>query len=682
MVTKWKKSDVVDNYHGVKVSDPYRWLEDPSSEDTIKWTKYQNKKTEQYLQSHPDYSSIKKRITELSQYETYTIPQKIGDYYYFHKNDGTNNQPIFYRCKSLESSELEIVLDPNKLREDGTAALRSVAFSPNGKLIAYLIAYNGSDVQEVHIKNIETGEKYPEILHLRRHSAIAWGADNDGFYYNNYPDPDSVPENERAFNNRLFWHKLKTSQSEDKVVFEDPDARELAYEPRISDDKAYLLLRAHNGTEPKSDIYYRPLEENVPFKRLIGQRHANFTIIGNDDSTYYFLTNDDAPKNRVVAIDINQPDKNHWVEVISEQAHPITFVRKINDYFVVATLNNVSGELSIYKTDGMFVNKVPLPDKITIEDVADAGVENEVFIQFNSFTNPPQIVTYNLETTKLSNVFEIDSPIDAENITVKQIFYPSKDGTEVPMFILHKKGLELTGDHPTLLYAYGGYVINQTPRFTPSQRMWIESGGIYAVANIRGGGEYGKEWHEAGIFNNKQNVFDDFIAAAEWLINNKYTQPKRLAIMGRSNGGLLVSACMVQRPDLYGAVLCLVPVTDMLRFQHFTFGRFWTTEFGHAEESEDDFKNMYKYSPLHNVKSDVTYPPILITTADHDDRVVPAHAKKLAATLQEKQPNNEHIYLMEEKNTGHGDGKPLTKVIENHTSLYAFLFKTFNMSLK
>ena len=681
METNWKKSDVVDNYYGVNVPDPYRWLENSSSEDTIRWTKQQNIKTDQYLQSHPDYFSIKNRITELSKYKTYTIPQKVGDHYYFHKNNGENNQPIFYRCKSLDHPELEIVLDPNELREDGTAALRNVTFSPNGKLIAYLIAYNGSDVQEIHIKNIETGEKLPEVIHLRRHSAIAWGADNDGFYYSNYPNPDLVPENERAFNNRVFWHKLNTPQSEDKVIFEDSNYKELAYEPRISDDKAYLLLRAHNGTEPKSDIYYRPLGKDVPFKRLIGNRSSNFTIIGNDENTYYLLTNDDAPKNRVVAIDINQPDKNHWHEVINEQEGRITLVRKINNYFAVATLNDVNGELKIYKTDGTFVNKVPLPEKITIEDVADAGVNNEIFIQYNSFTNPPQIVTYNLKTATLNNVFEIDSPVDAANITVKQIFYLSKDGTKVPMFIVHKKGLELTGDHPTLLYAYGGYDINQTPKFTPSQIMWIESGGIYAVANIRGGGEYGREWHEAGIFNNKQNVFDDFIAAAEWLIDNKYTKPKRLAIMGGSNGGLLVSACMLQRPDLYGAVLCLVPVTDMLRFQHFTFGRFWTTEFGHAEENEDDFKNMYKYSPLHNVQSNVTYPPILITTADHDDRVVPAHAKKLAATLQEKQTNNEHVYLMEEKNAGHGDGKPLTKIIKNHTNLYSFLFKTFNMSL-
>ena len=674
-----KKCNVVDDFHGTKVADPYRWLEDPSLEDTKKWTEKQNRQTDDFLQSHPNYYTIKQQISKLSDYETYTIPQKVGDYYYFHKNSDLNHQPTFYRCKSLNKPELEVVIDPNTLRNDGTASLRTVSFSHDSKLLAYSIAFNGSDEQEINIKNLETGEKYPETIQLKRQSAIAWGVDNDGFYYSNYPQ--SASKHEQAFNHSVYWHQLGTAQTEDELVFNDPDQKELAYEPRISDDKSYLILRAHNGTEPKSDIYYRSLKDSQSsFKRLIGNRHANYTMIYNDDNMFYLLTNDEAPKGRVIAIDINRPQKENWKEIIPEQEHTIVFVRKAHDYLTVSSLNDVDGELTIYKLDGTFVKKVPLPKQITVEDVSQSGTTDKIFISYTSFVEPTQIVSYHIENKKLDDVFKIKSPVDCSTIEVNQVFYPSKDGTKIPMYLVHKKGLDLTGDHPVLLYGYGGYVISQTPKFSPSQMMWIESGGIYAVANLRGGGEYGRDWHEAGIFEKKQNVFDDFITAAEWLIDNKYTKPKKLAIMGGSNGGLLVGACMLQRPELFGAVLCLVPVTDMLRFQHFTFGRYWTTEFGHAEENKDHFEFMYEYSPLHNVKSDITYPPILITTADHDDRVVPAHAKKFAATLQEKQPNNEHIFLMEEKNTGHGDGKPLSKVIDNHTKLYTFLFKTLDTS--
>lgn len=677
------KESIVDDFHGVLVEDPYRWLENDLLTETKQWTDKQNKKTATFLQSHPDYNAIKERIEKLSTYEKYTIPQKVGNYYYFHKNSGKDNQPIFYRSKTVNNPTPEIVIDPNKICSEGLAAIQNVFFSHDAKKLAYSLSYRGSDVQEIHIKDLHTGEKYSDVIHITGFSSIAWDIDNNSFYYSSFNAPDSPQKRANPYYNKVYLHTLGTEQLVDEIVYDDTNNKELSYEPLISNDKKYLLLRVYNGTEPKNDYLYRPINnKDATFQKLFGNRKSKNVFIGNENNIYYFLTNDNASNGKIISIDLNKPEQENWKEIIPEQEWPISFVRKFDNYFFVSRLNNVSGEVLVYDLDGKFVNNIPLPNDLTIEDVGASMNSDEIFISYTSFVQPTQVVSYNYKTEQLNNVINVKPTVNQDNIEVKQIFYPSKDGTKIPMYIVHKKGLELNGHHPLLLFAYGGYTLSQTPKFSPEQMMWIENGGIYALANIRGGEEYGRDWHQAAIFDNKQNVFDDFISAAEWLIENKYTKPKRLAIMGRSNGGLLVATCMQQRPDLFGAVLSIVPVTDMLRFQHFTFGRFWTTEFGNAETSKSDFENMYGYSPLHTVKESPKYPPILVTTADHDDRVVPAHARKYTATLQEKQPNNDHIFYLEEKNAGHGHGKPLYKVIENFTDIYTFMFKVFDLRLK
>lgn len=466
---------------------------------------------------------------------------------------------------------------------------------------------------------------------------IAWGPENDGFYYSNYPNKNNKDNEHPAYHNRVFWHTIGTEQTEDELIFEDNEQIELSYEPFVSGNGNYLLLRAHRPTESKSNIYYRPINEEEPFKQLVPNHDNNYQFLSNDGDVYYFLTNDGAPKGRVIAININNPEKAQWQEIIPEGEDTIISVVKVHDYFVVSVLKHVDGRVIIYNQEGTIEREVPLTGHITINGVAPTKSKEEIFISYTSFLKPTQIVKYHIEKNELEPVFPVDAPLSESEFETKQVIYTSKDGTKVPMYLVHKKDIELNGNNPTLLYAYGGYNINITPTYTPAAITWMESGGIYAVPNLRAGGEFGRDWHEAGLFEKKQNVFDDFLSAAEWLITNKYTNSKKLAIMGGSNGGLLVGASITQRPELFGAALCLVPVTDMLRFQHFTFGRFWLTEFGNAEKNAEDFEYMYKYSPLHNIKEGVEYPPTLVTTANYDDRVHPFHARKFAAALQDVQ---------------------------------------------
>lgn len=676
-----KKEKVIDNFHGTLVDDPYRWLEDPSSVDTRQWVDEQNKRTNAHLERFPEKKAIEDQLSTLTNYPKYTVPTKEGDYYYYHKNNGLQNQAIFYRTKDLGGSEEEVVIDPHLFSTDGTAAITNISFNEDGTKLAYGISYNGSDWQDVHIKDLLTGKDYPERLQWCKFSQIAWPKTGEGFYYNRYPEQDEFSFKDASYHNKVYWHKLGTSQDKDIIIFEDPEQKELSFSPTICNDHTYLLLHVNNGTEPKTNIYYRLLEDDGSFTPLFKERTDYFTFIGNDDHIFYLYTNKNAPKGRVIAIDLLHPEEENWKEVIQEQHQVISFVKLINQRFVVSMMENAYDQLWIYTKEGKLEYEVGLPNFITILNAVGKENDDELFISYTSFHSPPQILKYDFTKQTLEGVFSNGATQTNDDFETEQIFYTSKDGTKIPMFLTYKKGLMRTGDHPVLLYGYGGYNISMTPSFSPSQRLWLENGGIYAVANIRGGGEFGEEWHTAGILEKKQNSFDDFIAAAEWLIDETYTNKEKIAIMGGSNGGLLVGACITQRPDLFGAAICLVPVTDMLRFQHFTVGRFWTTEFGNAETSHKDFKNMYRYSPLHNVETGRTYPPTLITTADSDDRVAPLHAKKFVATLQEKQGERNETFLLVEKDAGHGLGKPTSKIIEHQTNIYTFLFKELGMHI-
>ncbi|MEH7344575.1 prolyl oligopeptidase family serine peptidase [Bacillus sp. JJ1532] len=676
------KSDVMDNFHGTEVTDPFRWLENADSVETKKWTEEQHQNTEDYLNSFPDRKYIKQSITNRLNYEKYSLPQLIGDYYYFHKNSSLHNQPIFYRTKNLQDTELEIVFNPNLLSEEGIVALTNVTFSKDGKWMAYALSRNGSDGREIKVKNLETCEDYPDSLKLRRHSSIAWVEKNNGFYYSNYPILNGPANEEASYHNRVFWHQIGTSQEEDVLIFEDPEQKELAYEPFISNNNEYLLLRAHNGPQPVSRIYFTELEKANSFSRLFEDDKANYTFICNEGDLFYYLTSEGALNGRVVAINFKRPQKDNWIEIIPEQEETMVSVTKLHDYFIVSSMHNVNGKLSLYTMDGAFHKEVPLPDHVTVTGVGATKTKEEILVAYTSFFQPTQIMKYQINKNELSAIFTVEAPrINKSEYETKQVSYPSKDGTIIPMYLIHKKNIALKGNNPVLLSVYGGYKISKTPTFSPEIMTWLDAGGVYALANIRGGGEFGQKWHEGAILEKKQNTFDDAIFAVEWLIENNYTNSKKIAIIGRSNGGLVVGACIIQRPDLFGAALCLVPVTDMLRFHKFTFGRYWLNEFGNAELTADHFKFIYPYSPLHNVKKGTAYPPTFVTTADCDDRVVPIHAKKFTATLQEVQSGPNPIIYKEQKNAGHGEGKPTLKLIEEQTDLLTFLFKELDVEL-
>lgn len=675
-----KFQPVVENYHGTMVEDTYRWLEETDTEEVIEWVDKQNEQTENFLKTSNQREKIKEKLQTLWNYEKVTVPQKEGDYYYFHKNDGLQDQAIFYRSQSADFNNPEIVIDPNTLNEKGTAAITNLAFSKDGKKLAYGISLDGSDWQEIHIKNLETLKDEQETLKWCKFSSIAWNEEGTGFYYNRFKDPSTVPAEEQSYYNSVYWHTVGTEQSEDGLVFEDQNNKEFAFNPSFSDDYRYLLLTAWRGTENISRIYYRDEAQGGEFVPFLTKDDAQYGFIASEGDTFYIQTNLHAPKERLVAIQLDEPAEEHWVDIIPEQDDVLNFVKCVNHQFVALYLHNAYDQLKLYKMDGSFDKEIALPKYVSVIGASGKKSSTTFYLSYTSYLSPAKICQYDFETDALTVILD-NQKFATEDFETTQVFYTSKDGTKIPMFLTHKKGLELTGDNPTVLYGYGGFNVSLTPSFSPSFRMWLEAGGVYAVANLRGGGEFGEEWYKAGTLERKQNVFDDFIAAAEWLIAENYTSSKKLAIMGGSNGGLLVSACMTQRPELYGAVVCQVPVTDMLRYHKFTVGRYWVTDFGNAEENAEDFKFMYKYSPLHNVKKGIAYPATLITTADTDDRVVPLHAKKFAATVQAAQEGEQPILIRIEKNAGHGLGKPTYKIIEEATDTYTFLFKMLDVRL-
>jgi prolyl oligopeptidase len=674
-----RMGDVVENYHGTPVADPYRWLEDAAAPETQAWVAAQQRLTQAFLDEIPRREIIKARLTELWNYPRLSVPIKAGTRYFFTTNDGLQNQDVLYMQQELNGEPVEI-LNPNHLSEDGTAALVNQSYSRDGTLMAYGISRHGSDWQEIRVRRIDAVEDYAEVLQWCKFTRLAWTHDHAGFFYSGYATPGGGPAPAHQPVNRLYWHILGTPQADDRLVYERPDHPELHFNPFITDDGKYLVLYVWHGAIPQNRIYYRAVDSDETFIPLLDEADAYYGFLGNAAQIFYFLTNLHAPHARIIAIDLDHPAPEHWQEIVPPQADVIDFARLINDHLVVVWLHDAQHQLTLYTLEGVCVRHITLPMPGSIVGISGKHDDPEMFIGVQSFLQPTTILRYDFTTGDLAPFHQPGLAFDASPYETRQIFYTSIDGTSVPMFLTHRKGLTHTGDHPTLLYGYGGFAVNLTPFFALSVLLWLEQGGIFAVANLRGGSEYGEAWHQAGMLANKQQVFDDFIAAAEWLIRERYTNADMLAIMGRSNGGLLVAACMLQRPDLFGAVVCGVPVTDMLRYQQFTAGRFWVPEYGNAEANPEHFRFLYAYSPLHNVQHGVTYPPTLITTGDTDDRVVPSHALKFAATLQAADAGQHPILLRVDTQAGHGLGKPIAKLIDEQADIYAFLCDIFQMT--
>ncbi|HEY9695683.1 MAG TPA: prolyl oligopeptidase family serine peptidase [Trichocoleus sp.] len=669
----------VDDYHGTQVADPYRWLEDPNADETQAWIEAQNQITFDYLQQIPNRDRLKERLTELWNYEKYGIPFKRSEHYFYFKNDGLQNQSVLYTLPNLEA-EPRVLLDPNKLSADGTVALSGMAISKNAKLMAYGLSTSGSDWQEWKVRDVETGEDLSDHLQWVKFSGASWTPDHQGFFYSRYDEPNEATKLEDAnYFQKLYYHRLGTAQSEDVLIYERPDQKEWGFSGSVTEDGQYLIISIWLGTDSRNLVFYKDLSHfDNPVVELINTFEANYSFIDNDGTTFWFQTDLDAPRGRVIAIDTTAPDKTNWKEIIPQAAETLEGVGLLNNQFVTSYLKDARTQIKIYNLDGTFVREVQLPGLGSAGGFGGERDDTETFYSFTSFTTPNTIYRYDMVTDESTLFRQAQVNFNPENYETTQVFYQSKDGTQVPMFITHKKGLKLDGNNPTYLYAYGGFNASLTPSFSVSNLVWMELGGVYALANLRGGGEYGEEWHQAGMKQKKQNVFDDFIAAAEWLIEHQYTSPQKLAIGGGSNGGLLVGACMTQRPDLFAAALPAVGVMDMLRFHKFTIGWAWCSEYG-SPDNPEEFSALYAYSPLHNLKPGTAYPATLVTTADHDDRVVPAHSFKFAAALQSAHTGNAPVLIRIETKAGHGAGKPTAKVIEEIADRWAFLTRVLGV---
>ncbi|HEV7902862.1 MAG TPA: prolyl oligopeptidase family serine peptidase [Pyrinomonadaceae bacterium] len=677
-----KKVEQVDDYHGTKVADPYRWLEDLDTADTKAWVEAQNRLTNAYLAEIPARQRIKERLTKLWNFERYGIPFREGDRYFFTKNDGLQNQYVLYTAASL-TDEPRVLLDPNKLSTDGTIALAGTAISRDGKLMAYGLSASGSDWSEWKVRNIETGQDLPDVIKWVKFSGASWTPDGKGFYYSRYDEPKAGTSGLSGVNEfqKLYYHRLGTPQAEDALIYDRKDQKDWGFSGDVTDDGRYLIITVWTGTDVKNRIYYKDLQaKDAPVVKLLDDFDAAYNFIDNDGAVFWFMTDKDAPRNKIIAVDTRKPERANWKTVIPEAAETIESVNVINNMLVVAYLKDAHSQVKVYKLDGSFLREVQLPGIGSVSGLSGKRTDKETFYAYASFTTPYPIYRYDMETGKSTLYRQPKVDFNPNDYETRQVFFNSKDGTRVPMFITHKKGLKLDGTNPTLLYGYGGFNVNETPGFSVSRMVWMEMGGVFALANLRGGGEYGKDWHEAGMKLKKQNVFDDFIAAAEWLIANKYTSTPKLAIQGGSNGGLLVGAAITQRPDLFGAALPAVGVMDMLRFSKFTIGAAWVSDYG-SPDNPEEFKALYAYSPLHNLKPGRSYPPTLITTADHDDRVWPGHSFKFAAAMQAAQGGSAPVLIRIETKAGHGAGKPTSKIIEEYADLWGFLVRTLNMNV-
>jgi prolyl oligopeptidase len=665
--------EVVDDYHGTKVPDPYRWLEDDArtSEEVEKWIEAENEVTFSYLERIPERKAIEKRLTELWDYEKYSSPFKAGGRYYYFHNSGLQNQSVLFVQDTLDA-EARVLLDPNEWSEDGTVALGGMSFSDDGRHMAYAKASAGSDWREWFVRDLETSKDLEDHLKWTKFTGISWTPDGKGFFYGRFDAPPPGEEYKALnTNQKIFYHRVRTPQSQDVLVYHRPDHPEWGFGSEVTEDGRYLIISVYEGTDNRNRVFYKDLLEpyGMPIA-LIGHIENDYSFLGNDGSLFYFKTDLEAPNGRVVAIDIRTPED--YREVIPESENPMKGISLKGNLFVVRYLKDVASQVRIFRTDGTHLRDVELPGMGTANGFGGKRSDFDTFYVYTSFNSPPTIYRYDVITGESKLWRQPDVKFDPDAYVVKQIFYGSKDGTRIPMFIAHRKGIKLDGNRPTMLYGYGGFSISLTPYFSVSRLAWMEMGGVYAQANLRGGGEYGEEWHDAGRLHNKQNVFDDFIAAAEWLIANDYTKSEKLAISGGSNGGLLVGACVTQRPGLFGVAVPAVGVMDMLRYNQFTAGRYWVDDYGDPADPEY-FKTLYAYSPYHNIKPGTKYPATMITTADTDDRVIPGHSFKFAAALQAAQAGDAPILIRVETRAGHGGGKPTMKRIEETADVYSFL---------
>ncbi len=674
-----RRADQTDDYHGTPVADPYRWLEDPDSPETRAWIDAENALTFGYLEGIPVRDALRERLTRLWDYERYGTPYLQGGRYFYGKNDGLQPQGVLYVAESLDAAP-RVLLDPNTLSSDGTVALAGYSVSEDGQYLAYGLATAGSDWTEWHVRDIDTGGDCADHLRWVKFSGASWAKDGSGFYYSRYDAPPPGAELQQAnYFQKLYFHALGTPQEEDRLIYDRPDQKEWGFNGSVSEDGQYLLIYIRQGTESKNRLFYKPLAmPDAPVVELLPLMDASYSFLGNDGPIFWLRTDKDAPRGRVIAIDTHQPDPARWREVIPEAPETLEGVSLVGERLIAAYLQDASTRIKVFGLDGTWERDVPLPGLGSAGGFGGKRAQTETFYSYTSFTVPTTIYRYDIPTGQSAVYRQPSVDFDPAAYETTQEFAISKDGTRVPLFLTHRRGLTLDGQNPTYLYGYGGFDISLTPSFSPSQIVWLEQGGILAVANLRGGGEYGQAWHDAGKKENKQNVFDDFLACAEWLIASRYTSTPKLAIGGGSNGGLLVAACLVQRPDLFGAVLPAVGVLDMLRFQKWTIGWAWVSDYG-SSDNPADFPYLLAYSPLHNLKPGTSYPATLITTGDHDDRVVPAHSFKFAAALQAAQSGPAPVLIRIETRAGHGAGKPTAKVIEESADRWAFLVKVLGM---
>jgi prolyl oligopeptidase len=675
-----KKVDQTDDYHGTKVADPYRWLEDANSEETKAWVDAENKVTQSWLAQIPQREAIRQRLTQLWNYERYSVPFKEGGRYFFSRNDGLQNQAVLYTMKSLKDTP-RLLLDPNTLAADGTVALAGMAVSRDGKLLAYSTAASGSDWNEIRVRDVDTGKDLEDHIQWVKFSSTAWTRDGKGFFYSRYDAPKEATKlADVNYFQKLYYHKLGTPQEADVLVYDRPDEKEWGFGATTTDDGRYLLITATKGTAHKYRIFIKDLSQpDSKVVPLIDNFDAAYEFIDNIGSVFYFATDRNAPRKRIVAIDLNKPQEANWKTVVPESRQTLVSSSLVNNQLVTEYLADARSVVKVVDLKGKAVREIALPGIGSVSGFGGKRGDTETFFSFTGFTTPTTIYRVDMKSGAATVFRKPEVKFNPADYETRQQFYTSRDGTRVPMFIVSKKGLKLDGSNPTYLYGYGGFNISMTPGFSPANLAWMEMGGVYVVANLRGGGEYGEAWHEAGTKLKKQNVFDDFIGAAEWLVNNKVSSPGKLAIGGGSNGGLLVGAAMTQRPELFGAAIPQVGVMDMLRFHKFTIGWAWTSDYG-SSENPDEFKALVKYSPLHNLKPGTCYPATMITTADHDDRVVPAHSFKFAATAQADQLGANPIIIRIDTKAGHGAGKPTSKQIEEVADRWGFLTRALKMN--
>ncbi len=661
--------------------DPYRWLEEDvrESPEVAAWVAAQNRLTESFLATIAERDKIESRLTELWNYEKFGVPFKEGGLYFYAKNDGLQNQSVIYKLPNLDATP-EVLVDPNQWSEDGTVALSGLAVSEDGKYAAYGIAEAGSDWNTWKVMEIASGKVLEDELKWIKFSEAVWSKDGKGFYYGRFPAPAADAKFQSLnLNQKVYYHVVGTPQGQDRLVYERPDHPDWGYGISMTEDGRFLVMTVWKGTDDKYMVIYQDLyDANAKPVELISEFEYGYDLIDNDGVVLYFKTNNGAARGRVIAIDTEHPASVNWREIIPEAAETLNSVGIVGGMFVADYLQDAKTQIKWFDMDGSFVREVELPGIGTAAGFGGKRDDNETFYSFTSFATPPSIYRYDAATGESRLIRRAKVAFNPDDYVVKQVFYTSKDGTRIPMFISHRKDLKLDGSNPTLLYAYGGFNISLTPGFSVSRLAWMEMGGVFAMPNLRGGGEYGEEWHEAGKELKKQNVFDDFHAAAEWLIENKYTRSEKLAIQGGSNGGLLIGACMTQRPELYGACLPAVGVMDMLRFHKFSAGRYWVDEYGSSDDPEI-FPALLKYSPYHNAKPGVKYPATMVTTADTDDRVVPGHSFKFAAALQNAQAGNVPILIRIETRAGHGAGKPTSKQIEEVADQLAFLVRCLDV---